>query len=285
MFAFVAFGMARVAAPVSALGLVFDEPLVFALFAAAIALGGALLLLVRAVELRVAKVMAANPRPPSPEESERILGAVGRIRERAGAARGRVIVRVIDVPGPNASAGAGHLLFVTAGALALPQDELEAILAHELGHHRGLHPILTAVLLWLRLPGVALAAVYNALRRGVAALGSSLGSVGRVLAVPLLVLLLVWQVTVMWLFYAGELLAMHAARLSEYEADGYAARLGYGPRLAEAFRRLARHEAEPTGRWARLMAEHPPLADRIDRLDAQSGATARPEGFEQQTPA
>jgi Zn-dependent protease with chaperone function len=263
---FIAFGVARVVAPVSALGLVFDEPAVFAAVAAAASLAGALLLLARPVELAVARSIAGPARVPSEGERARLTELLSRVAARAGIDPGRLILRIQDATGPNASAGAGHLLFVTTGALELPDSQLEAILAHELGHHRGLHPILTAIVWWLRLPGVALAAVYRALRRAVAALGARLGALGRVLAVPLLVLLVVWQLAVMWLFYLGDLLAMRASRVSEHEADAAASNWGYAGQLASAFESMAAHEVEPTGRLARLMADHPPLPARIERL-------------------
>ena len=63
---FVLFGMARVVAPVSALGLVFDEPAGFAVVAAVLSVAGAALLFVRPVELRVAPVLAGDDRRRSP---------------------------------------------------------------------------------------------------------------------------------------------------------------------------------------------------------------------------
>ena len=72
----------------------------------------------------------------------------------------------------------------------------------------------------------------------------------------------------MWLYYVGELLAMRAARISEHEADAAAARWGYADPLAELYEKLAPRETEPSGRLARLMADHPPLAERIERLRA-----------------
>jgi Zn-dependent protease with chaperone function len=264
---FVLFGMARVAAPVSALGLVFHQPLGFAIAAALIAIGGAGLLFVRPVELAVARVLAGPSRPLSDVEEAGLGALLWRVGERAGIDTSGLIVRVQDDPGVNASAGAAHLLFVTKGALALPDDELEAILAHEVGHHRGLHPVLGAVVWWLRLPGAALAGAYRLLRRGVATLRARLGRAGGLLAVPLLVLLMVWPVAVMWLFYVAELLAMRAARLSEYEADAAAARWGYARDLAAAYGAMAAHELEPAGRLPRLMADHPPLRGRIERLE------------------
>ena len=71
----------------------------------------------------------------------------------------------------------------------------------------------------------------------------------------------------MWIFYVGELLAMRAARVSEYEADGAAARWGYASALAATYSDLAARKPEAPGRLARLMADHPPLPDRIARLE------------------
>src|SRR4051812_182964 len=141
LLAFVAFGMARVAAPVSALGAVFHEPLAFALVAAVTSLAGAVLLLVKPAELAVSRWLAGPSRLPSDAELERLGPMLERVGERSGVDPGKLILRVLDDGGINASAGAGHLMFVTTGALRLPDDQLEAILAHELGHHRGLHPI------------------------------------------------------------------------------------------------------------------------------------------------
>ena len=274
---FVLFGMSRVAAPVGAIGALFDEPLGFAAVAAAVALVGALLLFVRPAELLVARVIAGASRPPSGTEAKRLHRLLAEVSHRAGVKSGRLTVRVIDDPGANAAAGASHLLFVTAGALELPDESLEAILAHELGHHRGLHPVMTAVVWWLSLPGAALAAIYRLLRRAVVSLGQRLGTVGRVLAVPVVVLLYVWQLAVMWIFWVGDLLAARASRISEYEADGAAARWGYAAPLAVAYERLARGEVVNQGRFARLRASHPPTEDRIERLRAEGAVSAYAE--------
>jgi Zn-dependent protease with chaperone function len=264
---FVAFGVARVTAPVSALGLLFDDPRDFAIAAALTSILGALLLMSRPVELMVSRVIAGATSEPDPSQRERLERLLATVSICARVDPERLVVRVQDHIGVNASAGAGHLLFVTRGALALPDDRLEAILAHELGHHRGLHPLLAAVIWWLRLPGAGLAAVYRLLRRAVGRLGERLGRLGRLLAIPLVILLLVWQVVVMWLFYVAELLAMRAVRISEYEADAAAASWGYAVPLISTYRELISRESEPPGRLARLMADHPPLPKRIVRLE------------------
>jgi Zn-dependent protease with chaperone function len=268
LIAFVLFGMARVVAPASGLGLVFDEPIGFAIVALVLSIGGAALMFVRPVELRIASVLAGQTAALSDDQSARLDKLLGRVAERAGIDTDRLIVRVQEDTDVNASAGAAHLLFVTKGALALPDDELEGVLAHELGHHRGLHPVLTAVVWWLRIPGALLAGVYRLLRRFVGAIAFRLGRLGQVIAIPLLLLILVWQVAVMWIFYVGELLAMRAARVSEFDADAAAARWGYASPLVSTYRDLAARKFERPSRLARLMADHPPLADRIARLEA-----------------
>ena len=77
-------------------------------------------------------------------------------------------------------------------------------------------------------------------------------------------LLVVWQVAVMWVFYVGRLLARWAARVSEFAADGAAADWGYGPQLAALYADVG--DLEPQGRLERLLLEHPPMPKRIARL-------------------
>jgi Zn-dependent protease with chaperone function len=125
---------------------------------------------------------------------------------------------------------------------------------------------------WLRIPGAILNGVYRLLRRAVAAVGDRLGSLGHLLAIPILVLLVIWQITVMWLFYLEEVLSARAARISEFGADAAAAQWGYGEPLAETLEELSQREAEPAGRMGRLMADHPPLSTRIERLRQEAAS-------------
>jgi len=259
LIAFIAFGAARVDAPLSLIGLLFDSAWAFAVAAVVLTFGGAALLSIRPVELRVAGLLAPS-RPPTAEESHRLRGLLDAVGRRASMDTAGVVLLIHRTTELNAAAGAVRLLFVTEGALRREDTELEALLAHELGHHRGLHPLATTVVWWLALPGEVLARVYFALRR----IGARLRA--RPLVVLLTVALVVWQLAVMWIYYVGKLLAQRAARLSEFIADAAAVEWGYGPALLDLYRTTP--EPEPAGRLARLLADHPPITQRIARVEA-----------------
>jgi Zn-dependent protease with chaperone function len=256
---FVAFGAARVDAPVSLIGLLFDRPVDFALAATALVFGGAVLMFVPPVERRLAGVFAPS-REPTPEERERLERLLAELGQRSRIKTGRLILLIQRSEQLNAAAGAAHLLFVSEAAVLLPDPELEALLAHELGHHRGMHPIVTAVVWWLSLPGEALAWAYRGLRGVVLRLSHRV----RLLALAAQVLMIAWQIAVMWLYYVGKLLALRAARVSEYLADRAAADWGYAHQLTTLYTSLG--EAPPVGLLARLTAEHPPMQQRLERL-------------------
>jgi Zn-dependent protease with chaperone function len=261
--AFIAFGIARIDAPVSLIGLLFDEPLGFAIAATVVAVGGTALLCTPAAERRVARVFV-DARDPEPAEAERLAPLLDRLGERAGMDARRFDLRVQESGDLNAAAGGLRTLFVTTSALRRSDAELEALLAHELAHHRALHPVGTLILWWLSLPGEALEAVYRALRR----LAQRLTGRIRPLALLVELLLFAWQVLVMWIFYVGRLLARWAARVSEYAADRAAAQWGYGPQLAALYEDVG--DVEPQTRLERLLLEHPPMPARIARLTQAS---------------
>jgi Zn-dependent protease with chaperone function len=256
---FIAFGIARIDAPVSLIGLLFDEPLGFAVAATVVAVGGTALLCAPAAERRIARVFV-DARDPEPAERARLDPLLARLGARAGMDAGRFDVRVQESGDLNAAAGGLRTLFVTTSALRRTDAELEALLAHELAHHRALHPVGTLILWWLSLPGEALEAVYRALRR----LAQRLAGRVRPLALLVELLLVIWQVAVMWIFYVGRLLARWAARVSEYAADRTAADWGYGPQLAALYADIG--DVEPQHRLERLLLDHPPMPERIARL-------------------
>ena len=104
--------------------------------------------------------------------------------------------------------------------------------------------------------------MYRLLRRAAGRIGAGF----RPLALLLGLLLLVWQIAVMWFYYLGKLLHLWASRVSEYVADRAAADWGYGEPLERLYATL--DEPAPEGRLERALATHPPLERRIERLAA-----------------
>ncbi|OXM61924.1 M48 family metalloprotease [Amycolatopsis vastitatis] len=174
----------------------------------------------------------------------------------------------------NAFAAGGRTVAVTRTALELPPPSLEAILAHELGHHLAGHTRLSLYVWWLELPARLLARLVRLLALAVPYVGRAFAAFGRSVAVLVTVLLTLGILTALafldpWLLLApllGPVLAW-SKRLGEYRADLMAARLGYGPELITLFREWIRAGGGDERRmWARLLAGHPAHIDRIKRL-------------------
>jgi Zn-dependent protease with chaperone function len=187
------------------------------------------------------------------------------VGERAGVRPERFHVLIVDDDGVNAAAGGGRLVFVTRGALRLPDDQLSAVIAHELGHHRDGLPIITALTWWARLPAVPIRAVAHALRLAILSAGARLRSPLRWLALPLEAAVLLIQVNLLWLVYVSDVLGAWLGRMSEHRADEHAARWGYAAPLAAALRTMG--PSSPQTRLERLLDEHPPTGTRLSRLE------------------
>lgn len=258
------FGMLRVAAPVGLLGLVFDEPWSFGLAAAGFAALSSVLMAIPAVDRRVGRWIAPT-RKPTPEERARLSPLLDRAAAPSGMDPGDFELLIEDEEGVNAAAGGGRLLYVTRGALRLPDDELAAVLAHELGHHRDLMPVVTALIWWARLPTLPLRWLGRALRAGVGRLGARLPRPLHLLVLPAQLLVVLVQLNLLWLVYLADVISAWLGRLSEFRADGHAARWGFAAPLVAVLAHAAAH-AGPRTRLERLLDEHPPAADRVERL-------------------
>lgn len=160
-----------------------------------------------------------------------------------------VALRVVDNRTRVGSAFAAGVVpgvervFVTEALFdVLDDDELRAVVAHEVGHHERHHVL-------LRFSLAALAA------------GAALGVAGYA-PVATMYALLVGAVPLV----AG---LAWVVRRTEYAADGHAARVVGGPALADALERLAeRRYVLDSGGVLGVFAYHPPLAERIRRLRA-----------------
>jgi len=256
----------------------------------------AALILVRPVEAGLARLLYRSLRRPRPAELERISPALHRVCRRAGTDPGRYLLRVEEQRQVNAFALGGHVLAVTRMALELPDDMLEAVLAHEVGHHRHLHPLAIILGWWYLLPFEAGARLLRAIRRVTRWLARTFGRLsdrtgglagGRAPdgALGMLVLLAVLGVLVLagsvlvvglgliWLPVAllvrvAKVLAAALSRAGEYAADRHAAELGYGPALVQVlalFLQAEQSAPHPRG-MAALLRSHPSSQARIDAI-------------------
>jgi STE24 endopeptidase len=273
------------------------EPLTVAILACAAWTASAVLVVARPVEAGLARLLYRSLRRPRPAELARITPALERVCRRAGADPGRYLLRVEEKRQVNAFALGGHVLAVTRVALELPDDMLEAVLAHEVGHHRHLHPLAIILGWWYLLPfeaGDRLVRTIRGITRwlarsfgrlsdrtgGLAGGRSPDGALGMlVLLVVLGVLVvagtvLVVALGVVWLpltllVRLAKVLSAALSRAGEHAADRHAAELGYGAALIQVlalFLQVERSAPRPRG-MAALLRSHPSSQSRIDAIN------------------
>ena len=273
------------------------EPLTVAILACAAWTASAVLVVARPVEAGLARLLYRSLRRPRPAELARITPALERVCRRAGADPGRYLLRVEEKRQVNAFALGGHVLAVTRVALELPDDMLEAVLAHEVGHHRHLHPLAIILGWWYLLPFEAgdrlvrtIRGITRWLARSFGRLSDRTGGLagGRAPdgALGMLVLLVVLGVLVVagtvlvvalgvvWLpltllVRLAKVLSAALSRAGEHAADRHAAELGYGAALIQVlalFLQVERSAPRPRG-MAALLRSHPSSQSRIDAIN------------------
>ena len=273
------------------------EPVTVVVVAGAAWTASAVLVQVRPVEAVLAWLLYRSLRRPRPAELARITPALERVCRRAGTDPGRYLLRVEEKRQVNAFALGGHVLAVTRVALELPDDMLEAVLAHEVGHHRHLHPLAIILGWWYLLPFEAGERLLRGIRRvvrwlaqifsrlsdrtgGVSGGRAADGALGMaVLLVVLGALVLAGSVLVvalglLWLPLAllvrlAKVLAAALSRAGEHAAARHAAELGYGAGLVQVlllFLQAEQSAPRPRG-MAALLRSHPSSRSRIDAIN------------------
>jgi STE24 endopeptidase len=263
-------------------------------------LSGALVL-VRPIETFVGRLLF-RLRRPGREELTRLTPIWLGVCRRAGADPGRYLLRVEQSETLNAFAIGGHFVAVTRAALRLPDDMLEAVIAHELGHHRDLHPVATGLGWWYGLPFQAadwllrrirmttafLARVFAYLRAGGrdGGIDGLLGILAALVVVGTLVVAGVAAVLllgVVWLplavlVWTSRLLSAALSRAAEYAADRHAVELGFAPGLTRMLELLQRTELQtPRPRGPRaLLQSHPTCQDRLAAIRDLTTPAAAP---------
>jgi heat shock protein HtpX len=213
--------------------------------------------------------------PVTREELPRVYQVVERMTQRIGIPMPKIYV--IPTESPNAFATgrnpAHASVAVTHGILSLlNDDELEGVLAHELGHVRN-RDILTSSVAATLAGAITMLSRFAFFfgggdrdRRG----GGGLGAIFMIILAPI----------------AATLIQLAISRSREYEADASGAHLTGNPyALASALQKLEAYskrlpmQASPStahlfivaplisrGNFANLFSTHPPIAQRIERL-------------------
>jgi heat shock protein HtpX len=227
----------------------------------------------------------AGAKPVTEAEAPELYRIVGRVAETAGLPVPRVFV--IDQPAPNAFATGRDpqhaVVAVTRGILDIVTErELTGVLAHEIGHVRNRDTFVMAVV-----ASVAGAISYMAQMAQFSMWfgggrdnreSGSLGMIGMILGIILLPI-------------AAMLVQLAVSRSREYGADDQGAALSNDPlALASALRKMEAYGkkiplpvnpavaplfiVQPLlpGGLGGLFATHPPIAERIARLERMAGA-------------
>lgn len=216
---------------------------------------------------------------PTAEELARLRPLWREVTARAGIDRSGYTLWVEESPEVNATATSGHIVGITSFALqGLPDGQLAAVLAHELGHHAGGHAWAGLMASWYSLPGRL---AWRLFRMVILAIG------GRsAFAATLLVLVLGAGAMVAMILTHGlvllpggvPFLIAAVGRNSELRADRYASTIGLAPQLTALLKSTTgRSEPAtpgPRGLLARLLTSHPDNRARLHAL--QRHALRRP---------
>ena len=178
-----------------------------------------------------------------------------------------LVLKVAHDPTPNAFALGRHTICVTEGLLDLPENVIEGILAHEVGHLANHH---TDIQLWIgggNFIVSALLFVLNAVSGLLSLIGlwlgfrrktSCLGCVFSIAGIVCSALLWLWTKFCM-------LFLMWSSRANEFVADQYAMELVYGYELAAGLDMLS--GTAPRNSFLKaLYSTHPATHDRIAKL-------------------
>lgn len=216
--------------------------------------------------------------PMNPPDESRFREILSGVTGRCGVNK-EFDVFMVDTDTPNMMALGEKTLAVTSGLwhAGLPDEEIEAILAHEIGHLvNGDSKVLIAastmnfvgqIASWFLTILVVIVGVFSS----IAAVFQDRSGIG-VFAGMLISLFLVWTLRfISWVLTQILNLSFHAiSRSQEYKADEFARQNGYGAGLAGFLSRIQDFTTDEKNFISRLFSTHPHSAERIQRLTAGS---------------
>lgn len=274
---------------VTLVSLLLPEPLNLVLIGLWIASGA--LVFHRPTEKVLARYLF-RMRPALHSELTRLEPIWHQVTAKAGVNPETYDLWIEDHKAVNATAAAGHIVGVTRYALeTLPDAQLAAVLAHELGHHRGGHAWATLLGYWYSMPARIAWVVFRfaaVIAFQIASIFSLLGAlVVGVVAVVLVVAVALSFPPLLLVLVTPYLLAA-VGRRSELRADVQAAELGFADAMIEVFHGFLRDEEQALaiaarenggravrpGLGQRLLSSHPDTHTRIRRLEDWRAAAA-----------
>jgi Zn-dependent protease with chaperone function len=237
-------------------------------------------------------------RYPTAQERAKLEPVWHEVTARAGIEARTYELWVEDSDNLNAVAAAGHIVGVTRFAMnELPNGELAAVMAHELGHHVGGHAWSGLLGQWYALPGRIAWRLLRGFSGFVFKVSRAFGCIGT--AVVAVVIGSVALATVSTL-YGLPLLVLAApyalaavGRRSELRADQHAAALGFAPMLAAVLDKLHQQEQRAEAAYAaahggvkleesalsRLLSSHPDHYTRLHHLQPYLQGTQGMQGW------
>ena len=239
-------------------------------FAALFGMGGALISLLLSKTLAARSVGAQIIETPRNEGEQWLVSTVARLAQNAGI--GMPQVAVFESDGPNAFATGANkdaaLVAVSSGLLRnMTQDEVEAVLGHEISHVANGDMVTLALL----------QGVLNTFVMVFAQLLAAVIDRGEDRSRPGMGYYLGYYAAQAVLGFLASIVVMWFSRFREYRADAGGAHLAGREKMIaalERLRRVANPESLPTsmaalgiaGGLGHLLASHPPLEARIQRL-------------------
>jgi len=233
---------------------------------------------------------------PATEAERKLVNVVDEMKIASGAPRPRIWL--IPESAPNAFATGVHLndshIAVTQGLLeTCSRDELQAVVAHEMGHVANLDVrLMTLLTALVGVVALVNSAAFRWMRFGGSGGRSRSrgGGDNKGAGVLVLVLFVVWVISWVIAPLVTRYMAMRVGRSREFLADAMSAQYTRNPgALADALAKIGASTEKPKaiprssaqlcivdpfhslwdereGRFANLMATHPPLRDRVARL-------------------
>lgn len=208
------------------------------------------------------------------DEATRLDAPWRAVLARAGIPAGRYRLMVVDSEELNAYATTGRIVVVTSqAARTLPPDQLEAVLAHELGHQLSLHvvPVFchAQLMVPIRVLWWLLARSWRPVRRMWAVAvkwHTPFGFLVTFLLAILAAAAFVVSAAPAAIAFVGVALSRISTDSTEYQADRAAIDLGLGPALLAVLESFIDAGRGGTGRLGRLLAVQPLLVRRAHRI-------------------